>query len=266
MSAIIPYLPIEEYHKHEAVSKTRLDLLHRSPAHLRAELENPTPATPAMVWGTMFHAFILQPELFEREYAVVEEPIDKRTKEGKQAWQDWQDANPGKVAIAKPDMTVLVAMRDALMAHPLARIALTDGVPEQSIFWTSDGVDCRCRPDYWREGVLYDLKTTIDARPDAFSRACWNYRYHVQSAFYLDGYHGVTDAPVGDFVFIAIEKTAPYAVAMYHANEAMVEQGRNEYRADLAVYRECLERDEWPGYSPEITSILLPRWAMEVEE
>ncbi len=257
---------ILDYHADPAISKTRLDLLHRSPAHYKAEIDNPTPATEAMLWGTMFHAFILQPDVFDCEYFALECNPGKRSKDDKEIWAAAQAEHPGKTIICKDDMDALLAMRDSLMSHSLARVALSGGVPEQSIFWTAHGVQCRCRPDYWRQGVLYDIKTTTDARPEAFSRACWNYRYHVQSAFYLDGYHNVTDEPVGDFVFVAIEKKPPYAVAMYHANEAMVEQGRNEYLRDLEVYRECLAMDVWPGYSEEITSILLPRWAQEDEE
>ena len=262
---ILPNMPIEEYHAHTAISKSRLDDLHRSPAHYREALLNPPEPTPAMKWGQAYHSLILQPDLFLDVYAVIPEDIDRRTKEGKAIWQEFVAANPDKEHIDKPTMQTLQSMREVLLAHPYAARALTGGQAEHSFFWSYQDVECRCRPDYINEGVLWDLKTTVDARPEAFSRAVWNFRYHVQAPFYLDGYYTATGESPEAFVFVAQEKTPPYAVAVYQANEAIVDQGRREYRRDLEVYQECLATDTWPSYPTEIQSILLPRWAAEEE-
>jgi exodeoxyribonuclease VIII len=134
------------------------------------------------------------------------------------------------------------------------------------MFWQMMDINCKARPDYIRQdkGLILDLKTCLDARSDPFSRSCWNYRYHVQAAYYLDGYRVATEESAEAFLFIAIEKAPPYAVAVYHANEDMIDQGRSEYQRDLITYAECLAKDEWPGYPEEIASLVLPRWTQEV--
>ena len=257
-------MPFEDYRASPAVGKSDLDLIHRSPAHYRQAKEVPEPATPAMLWGQMFHALILEPDRFATTYAVLPEGIDRRTKDGKLEWSAWQEEHSGMVAVDKPTMVELTAMRDGLMFHPLMSTIQT-ALCERSVFWTDD-VPCKARPDMvTAAGFLADLKTCIDARPDPFARQCLTYRYYVQAAYYLDGYHAAVGEPAEGFLFVAIEKSPPYAVALYLANESMVDQGRREYGRDLETYAECLRSDRWPGYPADVMSLMLPVWAQDEE-
>jgi hypothetical protein len=216
-----------------------------------------------MAFGSAFHKMALEPDAFFDEYAIAPD-CDKRTNAGKAQWAEFVDDNPDKLYIDETTADKLHLMCESIRNHPIAANAVTGGQAEQSLFWKhyNDDTDCKCRPDYIRDGYIVDIKTTEDARPDAFSRTCWNYRYHVQAAYYLDGYQMVTGNQF-EFIFIAIEKKAPYAVAVYMANPAMVEQGRNEYLSDLAIYAECKAKNEWPAYPQDVQSIMLPRWAEE---
>ena len=111
------------------------------------------------------------------------------------------------------------------------------------------------------KGVIVDLKTTRDASPDGFAKSVAQYRYHVQAAFYSDGYKAAFgEAPRG-FVFIAVETEPPYLVAVYVASETMTSRGRIEYQTDLDTFRECLATDTWPGYSSSPLTLDLPKWA-----
>lgn len=263
-------LTYEAYHEHPAVRKGDLDLIHRSPAHYRQAKDFPEPSTPAQLWGQMFHALILQPDVFAATYAVMPDGIDKRQTDGKAQWAAWEEEHAGLIPVAKPTMVELNAMRDSLLFHPLASSALEGALTERSVFWkdtTENGeVECKARPDIiTTEGFIVDLKTCTDARPDEFARSCWRYRYHVQSAFYQDGCTvALGSAPQG-FIFFAIEKEPPYAVAAYLANEAMVDQGRREYQADLETYAACRALDKWPAYPADVTSLMLPVWAQDEE-
>jgi len=254
-----------EYRAANGVSKSDLDLLHRSPAHYRQAQLCPPEPTKAMKWGSLFHDYILLPEVFEATYAVLPAEVaelDKRTVRFKELWQDWQDANPGKEPVAEPTMLELRGMRDSLFANPYVANALSGGIAEQSIFW-HNGVPCKCRPDYIKDAFLIDIKTTEDARPEAFAKSCWTYRYHVQSAHYSTGFACEFGSKPDGFLFVAVEKTPPYAVAIYRASDAMIRQGQNEAERDLAVYQECTQRDIWPAYPECLCDIDLPVWAME---
>jgi len=104
-----------------------------------------------------------------------------------------------------------------------------------------------------------DLKSTQDAS-EHFAKSCANYGYHRQAAMYLDGLRTLgLDAE--HFIFVAAEKAPPYAVGVYELDYDAIERGRDLYRADLELLARCMERDEWPAYSPELVTLSLPRWA-----
>lgn len=183
-----------------------------------------------------------------------------------------------RAIVTAEEMAQAEAIRDAVMAHPAAGKLLAPGagVAELSAYWRDPetGVLCRCRPDWWRhDGTIVDLKTARDASPSGFPGSILSWRYHVQAAFYLDGIErakaaGGVDMPAPKaFVFVAVEKVAPYAVAVYHLDvQQSVAIGRREYREDLDTYAECARSGIWPGYGDKIQSISLPEWRLRQEE
>lgn len=112
---------------------------------------------------------------------------------------------------------------------------------------------------------MVDLKTTSNASPRAFARSVANFRYQVQHSFYQDV---LTAAgfEVNAFVFVAVESSPPYQVAVYILETDAVDLGRRLYQRDLATYRNCLSQDYWPGYSDEVMTLTLPRYAYYQEE
>lgn len=75
-----------EYHGGPGISKSGLDLIHRSPMHYHAVVtaENDHTPTPAQELGTAAHALILEPEVFTATYCLalrrsdVPEAIEER--------------------------------------------------------------------------------------------------------------------------------------------------------------------------------------------
>ena len=160
-------------------------------------------------------------------------------------------------------------MRDSLMSNTRVTNLLAGGKFEQSLFWPcyvgGDWVECKSRIDCIQGDILMDIKTCRDARPDEFARDCWKFRYHVQAAFYSDAYESLTGRKPSGFLFVAVEKTAPYWSSIFMADGEMIDQGRREYMRDLAVYAECLKTDLWPGYDDSVQALVLPRWAQDEE-
>lgn len=130
------------------------------------------------------------------------------------------------------------------------------------------GAKCRIRPDWLSsEGFIVDVKSTTDASESAFANSIVRYRYHVQDAFYSDGVEKALGKKPKGFVFIAVEKTAPYAVGVYIMPENGQELGREAYLQDLASYQKCLETGNWHGYgNGEAVSLQLPKWAFTKPE
>ncbi len=258
-------IPIDEYHrKTPGISKSNLDDAHRSIAHYLAGLASESTPTPAMAFGEAFHARVLEPDRFEATY-VIPPDLDLRTKAGKAEHEAWSAANKGKTAIPAPWLQQIDSMYDAAMSHPIAGRLFEGGDAEHSFWWRDrdTGLICKCRPDYLRPDMIaVDLKTAADASPNGFTRAVFNYRYHVQQAFYSDGLASVLGVPVEGFLFVAVEKEPPFAVAVYNLDEFAMQRGRNDYQDDLARIKAYCDRPQvFTGYSPTIEEIHLPRWA-----
>ena len=178
---------------------------------------------------------------------------------------EWLANNGDRIVLSQEHWDQLMAMRDAVMNHPAARALLTakPGVAEHSVYWIDPvtGELCRCRPDYWRiDDIIVDVKTTDDASPEGFAKSIANWRYDVQDPFYRDGIKLATGREIRGFVFLAVEKKAPYAVGVYVLDPESIELGRLQYRADLNRYAECKAANQWPGYGDKIQTISLPKW------
>jgi hypothetical protein len=107
----------------------------------------------------------------------------------------------------------------------------------------------------WREGTVIDLKSTVDASPAGFARAVARYSYHVQAAHYMAG------TKCDRFLFVAFEKTAPYACAVYELDADAIARGRDLREHALETLASCIELGVWPGYATEVQVLELPRWA-----
>lgn len=261
-SGIIKGIPIAEYHKSAATSKSQLDQFAKSPAHYLASLATQRKETPAMRIGSIFHGMVLEPE---RVKIAVAPACDKRTKDGKAAWEAFCLENAGAEIVTADEGEMLNGMAESIRKHPSASALLSgQGVAEGSCFWYDErsGELCRCRPDKYRQdlGIIVDLKTTEDASPKEFARSIAKYNYHMQSAFYQDGVEAATGDYIKGFVFVAVEKKAPYAVAVYQLDMQGVEAGRVEYQRLLLDLADCKASGKFPAYSDRIETISLPAW------
>jgi exodeoxyribonuclease VIII len=277
MTTIHPNISNPDYHANPSISKSGLDLIARAPALYRYRRDNPTPRTDAMRWGSLVHTAILEPDKFADSVIIIPDDAPSRpTKKQREAkkpstatleaiawWQAFDAAVIDREPITIDEHAELLATRDAAWADPIARKALSQiELAETSIFWKSNDIECRCRPDaILTSGAILDLKTTRDAAPDPFAKSIAAFRYHVQAAFYSDGYAEAFGEMPRGFMFLAIEKDPPYLSACYVATDAMIMRGRMEYQRDLDTYARCLETGEWPGLTRGVTEIDLPKWA-----
>jgi hypothetical protein len=181
--------------------------------------------------------------------------LTKAAKESK-AWA----LADGKQPLLAKEWAQVRAMRDAVMAHPVARELFTDHKAEQSVFWEEDGLALKCRPDAWHPGLLVDLKTTRDANPNEFGKTAHEFGYHQSAAHYIDGVKAATGEEL-PFHFVLVEKTAPYLVSVVELDIEAINIGRQLNDRAKRIYRECVESNTWPGY-PNADLISLPMWAI----
>jgi hypothetical protein len=255
----------EEYQRSrlDVARKTGLDEIARSPLHYWTWVHVGKKETPTLAFGKALHCAVLEPEVFAKRYVVAQDFVDCRYKANKEAKEQWAATVEGKIILDADDGETITAMTDAVRKHPKASM-LRRGVAEMPLEWTDldTGVKCKCKPDYYRKSLALavDLKTTEDASPEAFARSVATYRYHVQAAFYREGLRA-NEFPCDHFVFVCVEKRAPYAVGIYELDDDAIEAGRRAAAANLQTLAECLATDTWPGYDHHIVKLSLPKWA-----
>jgi hypothetical protein len=240
------------------LSSSDIRRLLRSPAHYR----NPQKLeSPALAFGSLAHTFVLEPHIAEARYRPRAD-VDGRTKEGK-ATRDWEAslaAQQGIQFVSRADYDAATSIASSVRTHLGASALIAGGMAETA--GICDGfcdVNVRIKPDYRTDSTIIDLKTTTDARPDAFVRSVVNFGYEVQAAFYVDVAQAI-DGLKRDFYWVAVEKDAPFAVAVYKASDEMLERGRQQYRKAIDLYKECASLDLWPAYSQQVQTLELPGW------
>ena len=265
------------------ISKSGLDLIAQSPAHYYAKYldpnREPQQPTKALIAGSVSHMTLFEPHLLRDRYFILDDAAKIREIGGASPrsttrYKEWKaeqlEANAGKQEITLEAWKATNRMIENVQAHPAAKILLQAGKAEERMDWLWQGVDedgnpiaarCKIKPDWQSHNdFIVDLKTTEDASPNGFLRSVYKYRYHVQSAFYIDGYTAIHGAAPRGFIFMAVEKSPPYAVALYFATPEMIEAGRRAYERDLQTYSRCLRDENWPAYSTQVMPLGLPAW------
>lgn len=250
------------YREAEGISRSELFTISKTPLHFKYEQDNPKEDTKSLSFGRAAHKYILEKDDFFNDFAI-EPVVDKRTKAGKEEHQMFLYSLGEKESISMEDYQNILQMYDAIQSNPVA-VALLTGEHEKDFFWNDDltGERCKCRPDCLTEfeGKKYivDYKTTDSCEDGHFERSCRKYGYKFQAGMYTEGVFQNTFEQYG-FVFVAQEKTAPYAVRVYFCTPEFVAQGYDQFRQLIGIYHQCKTTGNWYGYEgPEnlVTELL----------
>ena len=273
--AVHPSLSAEVYHADlTAVGSSQLKRILKSPASFKAQFGTSPEESDAFRFGTLVHLAVLEPQAF-RERCVVMPEFSGTTKDGRPSTRsaeatakknEWLAAMKleSRIACSQEDMNAIQAITAAVNKHPDAKKLLSEGYAEQSIYFAHEqtGVVNKVRPDWVNPGMraLVDIKTTQDCSLDAFSKTIWNYRYDFQMAMYSEGVRKTLFRPERH-AYIVIEKSAPYEVAVYYADEQMLAMGMNDYNRANAMLAKCLKTNSWDSYQAMAETIGLPAYS-----
>lgn len=274
-TSLIERMSNDEYHACPEFSSSQLKDILRSSAHFHSNnilKENERETKKHLDFGTLAHTLFLEPEQFENEF-VIGPKFDRRTKAGKEEAAAWEAANQGKIIIDE-DM-LQGAKRIANNLRGLSSYQLMQdhyGMAEASIFFTDPvyGLNLRIRPDYhivpceaFKNGLLFDVKTSKDARYFEFSRDSGKYAYDLSAAMYREGFqqHYKTEGKA-DFIYLVAESSAPFNVKHYRASDLFLSIGERRYNKAKELLAESLLIDKWNGYSTELEDISLPQYML----
>lgn len=271
----------EEYHSdYSRVSRSMLEVFRESPSRYHGRFVAKTiPApepTEALVFGSLFHVAVLEPEKYTRDYFVPpalapdNQPWDRRKKDHKEWWKEIEADK--RTPITAEDNKLVLAMRAAIGRCPhAANLVFDESMSETAIWWidSETGIARKSKRDtLHRNGtIIVDIKSCRDASPQAFARDCVNFGYHRQVATYTEGHEVVTGEPPRAMVFVCIEKNEPHDVAAYELDEEAVALGNRQNREALNRLAKCIETGDWTAeYQRRVKRLTLPRYAyMESE-
>ncbi len=267
---VVDGLPNEQYQDHHALSCSGAKLLlpPSCPAKFRWAQDNPPEPRDVFDIGTAAHALVLG-------CGNPLRAIDADDWRGKAAREARDEARAdGHTPLLRKDYDRVHAMAGALVCHPLATALLSNGKPEQSIFWTDEqtGVELRARLDWLpdvREGkrmVVPDFKTAVSVNPDDFARSAATFGYDMQVAFYTEAVRAAGLDADPAFVFVVQSKEPPYLVSLVELDAEAEEIGRRRMRRAVDTYKTCKDRDWWPGYGEEPVLVSLPYWYVKQQE
>lgn len=245
-------------------SNSSLKPILRSTAHYVYNKETPKVDKPHFNLGSAIHCAILEPARFKNEY-VISPVFDGRTTVGKQAKAEFFENNKGKFIINDDDMECINGIAENIAYHDDAMTLLKAGKSEVSYFWQDPETEIwmRARADNESRFATLDIKSTDDASPKGFIRNCTNFSYDMQAYIYSEARQHVMNE-TKQFAFLAVEKKAPYTVALYLASKEMLASGLLQYREAL---RRVAEYRANPtarlGYQPDgkIQELEWPTWA-----
>ena len=266
-----------EYHANPAISHSKLECYRRRPAlyfkkYVAKTLPQPE-ESGAFRLGSAVHCAVLEEKEFASRY-VLKPDCDRRTKEGKIQFAEFAAQHAGKTFLDADEMAQVIAMREAVAAHPIASRLLAEGIPEMT--WRKAQPNAlgalQCRTDWFApcgceisefHPYALDIKTVESLDSDAFrnfERAAFSYGYHRQAGFYLPLINEIYQRPVSRIFYVAVEKVEPFGVAVYKLADDAIARGQDENIADLVRLRRSLETNHWPNIEPTIHELKLPAW------
>ncbi len=253
----------EEYRAHPALNFSLAKHLLTSPAHFKAAQDEEQEETEAMRIGTLAHSMVLEGKDLRDLYAIKPSGMSFATKEGK-AWRDAQTLP----ILKEEEAEGLPRMAESIAANEDAAALLRGCAQvERPILFNLHGVECKalidlCGANEARMWALGDFKTATDASPRQFPKAVADRHYDMQMAWYCDGLAIVEGLEMPPWCFwIAVEKKAPWLNVVYQAGAEVMESGRRKVERALTIYKECMERGEWPLPYRGIQPLYLPAWA-----
>jgi exodeoxyribonuclease VIII len=193
----------------------------------------------------------LEPESFSDRFFVLPK-IDRRTKEGKAAYAEIQEASKSKTLLDGDDYADAIACVQALNNHPkFATIMAQPKRVEVPFEFDLFGHKFKAKPDCIVDSMrlIVDIKTTDDAshkwlysaKDLGYHRQAWIYRHALSLETGIDY----------DFIFAVVEKPKPSTrgipprVALHRVAGISFERGKEHTRDLVEEYEKRLERGDW---------------------
>jgi hypothetical protein len=264
-------VPEDDYFAVEALSKSAVPYILRSPAHFKQYRDNGITSQGITV-GSLADCLILTPNEFEGRYKILPEYYINE-KDEKKKWNG--NANfckeymerlerDGVTTLPKKTYELALGIKHAVESNSKA-VELLAGSRQISMFWidTETGVYCKARMDNVKEGsFISDLKTSSDSVDySGFRRTMSKYHYHIQAYVYTTAYELLTGENL-PFNIVAVEQKPPHGVASYTVGPDSMMLGKMRWEQACRKYKWIQDNQEYPAYPEDLKLIELAPYAL----
>jgi len=229
----------------------------------------PKPPTDDMILGTWTHYKLLEPEKWDSLY-VLGPKCDRRTKEGKAVWNEFQSTVNGREIIEQKDLPrveIAEGMAEAIRQDDFAgKLLRKTSRREQGVLYRDPitGLLLKCRFDGLilnsKRPIVWDIKTSVKPG-EGFADQAYRLKYHLQHALYSNAAKALLGMPCL-FVFVVVGKSPPYPVHHYELDSEFAELGQAELREALCNLEIAYDTGNWRAEGQGVlTKIGPPKWA-----
>ena len=236
-------IPYEEYAEIPAFRSHDLTAVIKCPyswKHQKAMVQ-----TPALLEGRVQPTVFLELHKFDDEF-VIQPKIDRRTKVGKEEYEDFMATVGERTAITQDMFDTCIERRDVVKDY----VPKADDRAELTLVFEWHGHPFKCRLDWYDNERVWDLKTCRDASPRGFRGAINSFNYHMQAALYVEGCRA-SGLRADGFNFLAQEKAHPYPFGVYTLSDEALEYARARNEQALELLLKCKEQDDFKPYNLE---------------
>lgn len=238
----------------EKLSHTSLWEFRKSPLHFMQYKTGEKKRTDSMIFGSVVHCLILEPQEFEMRYALEPDEAPRRpsitqinakkpsesTLESIAFWDDFNRRNKGKEIISSDDFLKAKIIAEAVgknasSAWVMERITET----ECPIEWEFSNMNWRGYQDGRGDGIICDLKILADASPRKVERAILYEGYSWQAAHYTQG-AGFQDH---EYYLIACDHIGH--VSVFNIRRNTILSAWEDIGWCVSSFKKCLFLNQW---------------------
>lgn len=204
--------------------------------------------TDAMIFGSMVHCLVLEPQEFDKRYFVLDDTekcnsiggAKPRATNDYKAWKQSQlQINAGKELVELKAFQNAQIIATNVKTNMASAIVLSKSpLREQKIDWVFNNFKFHGIIDGLGDNVVFDLKTCADADPKKFQREIISLSYYLQAAMYLIGI-----GEMRPYYIIAVDKKG--GVSVHKIANDLMQHGLKEYEKLLELFNKCMLKENF---------------------
>ena len=224
-------------------------------------------ATEATKLGSLVHTLFMEPEKFTKDYHLI--PDRYVNDKGKELqWRENKNYTHVKEDIEKAGNKVRITSKqydearkyEMALRNSYAGYYLEGAIIEPTFLCkVSDELKLKSRPDFIKDGIGYNVKSTKSAKAEDFYKSAIAFGYDISAALAAYCYEMFYKEPMKDYVFPVVEKSETAPVEIFHSNEPMYGEGSMTFlefgalrlKAAIDKYLRCKKIDSWPAFESD---------------